>query len=104
MQTGYGYWVTASSQGAGTVRATWSSPPKAGTLAIYAGNPFAGRTDPVRLSPPSGPLATVKVTGRTVGVATGVVPAGTYTAYFYAGGAVGTRQGSITTMRTSCGY
>jgi hypothetical protein len=95
--------VTVTSDGSGTVGAGWTSPPRSGRLAIYAGNPFSGRPNPVKLAPPSGALASVKVAGRTVAVATGIVSAGTYTAYFYAGAATGATAGSVTSMRTSCG-
>jgi hypothetical protein len=103
LASGFGYWAPVTSDGAGKVQATWTSPPKSGRLAIYAGNPFSGRPDPVKLAPPSGALKSVAVSGRNVTATTGIVPAGTYTVYFYAKAAVGARQGSVTVMRTSCG-
>jgi hypothetical protein len=103
LSAGFGYWASVTSDGAGTVSATWTSPPKSGRLAIYAGNPFSGRPDPVKLAPPSGALRSVAVSGRNVSLTTAVVPAGTYTAYFYAKSAIGARQGTVTVMRTSCG-
>jgi manganese oxidase len=97
---GNGYWFTFTSNAAGQLTATWSTPARAmGTLSIYAGNPFAGKADPVKLSPPAGALATDK--GNKSSFATTIVgqPAGIYTVYFFDGGALAASSGSVTFMK-----
>jgi hypothetical protein len=97
---GYGYWVTVTTTASGPVLATWATPVVVqGTLKIYAGNPFAAGSNPVKRSPPSGALATQSAKRAAFSVATGTRPAGTYTAYFYAGGAVAASTGTVTGMR-----
>jgi hypothetical protein len=97
---GNGYWYSLTSNATGTIASTWSLPAKVqGTLAIYAGNPFVGLTDPVKLSPPSGALTTDK--GNKASFAAGVVgqPAGVYTVYFFTGSATAASSGTATAMK-----
>ena len=85
LAAGYGYWSVFTTAGTGTVSATWSA--AKGTqlrLALYAGNPFAGKADPVKLQPPSGALASASSSGAALGVSVSGRRAGTYTAYLYA--------------------
>jgi hypothetical protein len=97
---GYGYWVAVMSAAAGPIEATWSTPARVqGTLAIYAGNPFAGSSDPVKGSPPSGAIATSSGRSSAFSATTASVAAGVYTAYFYAGANVAASSGSVTYMR-----
>ena len=98
--SGYGYWYTFTSQVAGTVSATWKTPKTIqGTLAIYAGNPFAGKPDPVKLGPPAGALATAKGKKNSFSVTTTAQPAGVYTVYFHAAGTVANSNGTVTFMK-----
>jgi hypothetical protein len=97
---GNGYWVTVTSNASGTIAASWTTPARvSGTLAVYAGNPFAGRTDPVKLSPPAGALTTDK--GNKTSYATAIVgqPAGTYTIYFFSGSAAAASTGTASVMK-----
>jgi hypothetical protein len=97
---GTGYWVTFTTNGSGTVGATWASPTRIqGTLSIYSGNPFVGQPDPARVSPPSGALTSDK--GNKASFAAAIVgqPAGTYTVYFFTGTAVGASTGTVTAMK-----
>jgi hypothetical protein len=100
LSKGNGYWFTFTSNGAGTVGATWISSLVQGTLAIYAGNPFAGKTDPVKLSPPAGALVMFsgKQTSFKVTTASSQ-PAGVYTAYFFAGAADPASSGTVSYMK-----
>lgn len=97
---GTGYWVTLTSNAAGTVAATWATSGRiSGTLSIYAGNPFSGLADPVKVSPPSGALTTDK--GNKSSFSTAIVgqPAGLYTAYFFTGSATAASSGTVTAMK-----
>jgi hypothetical protein len=103
LSKGFGYWFTFTSAGAGTINATWTTPTKVnGTLAIYAGNPFSGKTDPVKLSPPKkGALAaSTSSTNGSFSVATvAQQPAGTYTVYFFAGSGEPASSGTVSYMK-----
>jgi hypothetical protein len=100
LSKGNGYWFTFTSTGAGTVGATWISSLVQGTLAIYAGNPFAGKTDPVKLSPPAGALVTFSGKQTSFIVTTpSSQPAGVYTAYFFAGAADPASSGTVSYMK-----
>jgi subtilisin family serine protease len=97
---GYGYWVTVTSTASGEVNATWTMPARIqGTLAIYAGNPFTGGSNPAKQSPPSGALATQSGRQSAFSIATASQPPGTYTVYFWAGASVGSSTGTVTTWR-----
>ena len=98
---GYGYWFTFTSSAAGTLGATWTlSSATQGTLSIYTGNPFAGKSNPVKLSPPSGGLiATRKATASNFSVVTASMPAGTYTAYFFSSKTVPASSGTVTYVK-----
>jgi len=97
---GTGFWFTLTSNDAGTVGSTWATSGRIqGTLAIYAGNPFAALTNPVKLSPPAGALTLDK--GNKASYAAAVVgqPAGVYTIYFFSGSATGASAGTATYMK-----
>ena len=98
---GNGYFFTVTSHATGTISATWTSPIKllSGTLAIYAGNPFAGRPNPVKLSAPAGALAAT--TGKKSSFAVSIAgrPAGAYTVYFFSGSAAVASVGTVTYMK-----
>ncbi|MEI7743554.1 MAG: IPT/TIG domain-containing protein [Chloroflexota bacterium] len=97
---GTGWWITVTSNAAGTLATTWATASRiAGTLSIYAGNPFAGQADPVKLSPPGGALTSTK--GNASSFSTAIVgrPAGLYTIYFFAGSAVAASSGTVTAMK-----
>jgi len=97
---GNGYWSTFTSQAAGTISATWTTPsPVQGTLLLYAGNPFSGLPNPVKLSPPSGALVSIKANRASFSVATGSQPAGLYTVYFFSGKAAPASAGTVTYMK-----
>ena len=100
LSKGFGYWFTFTSNGAGTLSATWTTPSVVnGTLAIYSGNPFSGKSDPVKLSPPKGALATFSGTRASFSVTAGSRPAGQYTAYFFTGSSVPASNGTVTYMK-----
>jgi hypothetical protein len=100
---GFGTWVVITTTSAGPVSAAWPLPRNAsGRLAIYAGRPFAGRTNPVKLAPPGGALAAGSGTGTRVSAASGTVAAGQYTVYFYGSTAVAATLGSITGRTSTC--
>jgi hypothetical protein len=97
---GNGYWVTVTTTANGTVSATWTNSSRLqGTLAIYAGNPFVGSTDPVKLSPPPGPLVLDK--GNKASYSATIVgqPAGLYTAYFFSGSAAPASTGTVAYLK-----
>jgi hypothetical protein len=97
---GYGYWVSVTSAADGPISAMWTTPTTVqGTLAIYAGNPFAGMSNPVKRSPPSGALAIASGRKNSFSVTTTSRPAGVYTVYFYAGGSVLASSGTVTCWR-----
>ena len=113
---GYGYWVVIRTSATGTVSATWGAAQATARyrafrrgavtvgqyrLALYAGNPFAGRSDPVRASPPSGALASAS-TGQVLSVSAAGRPAGTYTAYFYASSGRSASTGTTTGLQLAC--
>jgi hypothetical protein len=103
MGKGFGTWMTLVSTGAGPVSAGWSLPPRAsGTIAIYAGNRFAGPANPVRLSPPPLALVTRIGKGGPLAAATTSVAPGRYTVYFYAGSSVSARAGSVGAVSSTC--
>ncbi len=80
----FGYYYVINSQGAGTLNATWNlSTQVKGTLAIYAGNPFAGKTNPTKTKPPKNALVTRSDKQKNFNVVTSVQPAGQYTVYFF---------------------
>jgi len=100
LNKGFGYWFVIASSGAGTINATWTTPTNAkGTLAIYAGNPFAGKVDPVKLSPPAGALATNTGNKTSFAATTASQPAGTYTVYFFTNTSEGASTGTVTYMK-----
>jgi hypothetical protein len=97
---GYGFWVSVTSGASGPVSATWQLSQKLqGTLAIYAGNPFAGGADPVRRTPPAGALVTKSAKASAFSITAGVRPPGVYTVYFYAGTTIPASTGSVTSWR-----
>lgn len=97
---GTGYWFTVTSNAAGTVAATWATSAKvSGTLSIYAGNPFAGLADPVKLSPPAGALTSDKGNKASYAVAIVGRPAGLYTVYVFTGSATPASTATVTAMR-----
>ena len=97
LTNGYGYWVTFTSAARGPISAAWTTTASVqGTLAVYAGNPFAGMSDPVRRSPPSGALATTSGRRSSFSVTTTSRPAGVYTVFFYAGGSEAASSGTVT--------
>ena len=97
---GFGYWFTFTSTASGTLSATWTTPSSIpGTLAIYAGTPFSGQPNPVKLSPPTGALASIKATRASFSVTTGTQPAGTYTVYFFSSKAAPAGDGTVTYMK-----
>jgi subtilisin family serine protease len=97
---GYGYWVTIATGGIDRIHATWTLPGNVqATLAIYAGNPFVGTPDPVKMSPPTGSLASASGRVTELAATTAPMPSGQYTVYFYASGALGASAGSVTYRR-----
>jgi len=97
LQKGYGFWVTVTAGGSGQVAADWQLPSRIqATLAIYAGNPFSGGPDPVKLSPPAGALATASGRGTALTTTTAAMPPGSYTVYFYASGSLAASSGTVT--------
>jgi hypothetical protein len=97
---GFGYWFTFTSAASGTLSATWTTPSSIpGTLSIYAGTPFSGQPNPVKLSPPAGALASIKATRASFSVTTGTQPAGTYTVYFFSSKAAPAGDGTVTYMK-----
>jgi hypothetical protein len=97
---GFGYWFTFTSTASGTLNATWTTPSSIpGTLAIYAGTPFSGQPNPVKLSPPTPTLASIKATRASFSVTTGTQPAGTYTVYFFSSKAAPAGDGTVTYMK-----
>ncbi len=97
---GYGYWYTFTSNGAGTITATWNTPRKVtGKLLIYAGNPFVGKPDPTKTSPPSGALVTNSGTRNNFTLTTSSLPAGQYTVYFFTNTALAASNGQVTYMK-----
>jgi hypothetical protein len=100
LSKGFGYWFVITSTGAGTINATWTTPTRVnGTLAIYAGNPFAGKTDPTKTSPPAGALASNSGNKTSFSATTASQPAGTYTVYFFAGNSEAASSGTVTYMK-----
>jgi hypothetical protein len=100
LSSGYGYWYTLTTSAAGPLAATWTLPKAVqATLAVYAGNPFVGRADPVRLSPPAGALAARAAKASSFAITTSAQPAGVYTVYFYVGANVGSSSGTVTAVR-----
>ena len=113
---GYGYWVVIRTSATGTVSATWAAGQTAARLrasrwaavtlgqsrlALYAGNPFAGRSDPVKAGRPSGALASATL-GQVLSVSATGRPAGTYTAYFYSSSGRSASTGSTTGLQLTC--
>jgi len=99
---GNGFWFTFTSNASGRLSAFWDRPASLqGTLAIYAGNPFAGRTNPVKLSPPANALAQDSGRKLSFGAATSTAqPAGQYTVYFFSSSsATASSLGSVTYMK-----
>ena len=97
---GNGYWFVFTSTAGGSVSASWTTPARVkGTLSIYAGTPFAGRSDPVKLSPPAGALVTNSGQKTTFAATIVGQSAGTYTAYFFASGAVAASSASISYLK-----
>jgi hypothetical protein len=97
---GFGYWFTFTSTADGTLSATWTTPSSIpGTLSIYAGTPFSGQPNPVKLSPPTPTLASVKATRASFSVTTGTQPVGTYTVYFFSSKAAPAGDGTVTYMK-----
>ncbi len=84
------------------MNATWVLPKGAnGRLLVYAGNPFVGRPNPVKLAPPAGALASATGGGKLV-VSTTALPAGDYAAFFSASSTMRSSLGSVTSLRTTC--
>lgn len=68
------------------INATWTPPTRVdGTLAIYAGKPFAGKTDPTKTSTAAGTLGIPSGNLTSFSGTTASQPARTYTVYFFAG-------------------
>jgi hypothetical protein len=73
-------------------------------LLIYAGNPFAGPTDPVPTSPPGGSLSTSYTFLNQSWTATnGCQPAGTYAVYFWNSGSLFAPSTGYAWTVTGCG-
>jgi hypothetical protein len=97
---GNGFWFTVTSRGTGTLAVTWTrSASQAGQLLIYAGNPFAGRADPVKLSPPAGFLTRDRGTKTSYAAAIVLQPAGVYTFYFFSSAAAPASVGTASSMQ-----
>jgi hypothetical protein len=100
LSKGFGYWYTFTSDGAGTISASWTTPTKvSGTLAIYSGNPFASLSNPTKTSVPTGALIKVSGNKNSFSVSTASLPAGQYTVYFFAGSAEPASTGQVTYMK-----
>ena len=100
---GSGYWVTFTTVASGPVSAGWSAAARTSLrVVLYAGNPFAGKADPLKANPPAGALATMTSTGAAVSVSVARAGAGTYTALFYAPNGRAKSVGSVTGLRGTC--
>ncbi len=100
LASGQTFWVPFSTTATGLISATWTIPvPQSAALAIYAGNPFAGNTDPVSKGTQGKPLAlqnTSNTNQFSVKTAS-VEPVGSYTVQFFdASSALPATTGSIT--------
>jgi subtilisin family serine protease len=94
---GYGCWFTVTTGGSARLQASWTMPAKVqATLAIYAGNPFIGMSDPVKLAPPSGALASASGRVTELAATTATMPPGQYTVFFFASASLGASSGSVT--------
>ncbi len=96
----YGFWVTVSTTASGSISASWAkSAASQGTLAIYAGAPFAGSPDPVKRNPPAGALASSSGKKASHDIVTSSRPAGVYTVFYFAGANTPASSGAITSTK-----
>jgi hypothetical protein len=101
---GMTYWVQFTAHNTGTLSATWTTfVPQSTQLIMYAGNPFAGNTDPVAKGPTGGAIASLNTkTTTNLSINAGSRPAGTYTVQFFNGAnSMPKTTGTISYVNTS---
>ncbi|MBI3970521.1 MAG: pilus assembly protein [Chloroflexi bacterium] len=101
-----GYYYTITTQASGTISASWTLPGSfEATLAIYAGTPLGAGSGESSSAPPPGALASDTRISSSFSTATGILPAGQYTVYFYNGNTANlnsTTTGNVNYMKSGC--
>ena len=84
--SGQTFWVQFTTTGNGPISATWNiNVVQSAQLVLYAGNPFAGKTDPISTGPTGKPLVLQNTSNTNLFSITTATnePAGTYTVQFF---------------------